>query len=520
MVEIRLTQVQAKVLMGLSEVTEPIRASNLMEVTGEPAMVIGKTLRELEKLHLSDFVDKRQGLWQISNTGKEVVATLQVPVKAAGQTPPKMTPPQESPIGQPIGQPIRPPIGGPEVRATVRTEEATTVQPTPEVPPTQPEGAPQIIVPSKATILREIGERLGIRSDTTKKGEGATLDAIIYFVERTADMDNLTQVWNSVTQMGVPAHIIKRWITLYAQTLTDKQIPEELKERLDTISEKGTVTITEKGEVAPKPKRFSVVAGQIVGDPEGDYDFNQAFKIWAQEKAVPANQADPLGIALEAMVTASKEGPQTALAVLTAMTPFLTKEPPKHDDSPLMTFITAQQAASQLQVQSLQQMLLSATGEKYKAEVEGIKAMITTSQKPPESNQQMQALTEQINSLRESLHQQQITTIQEQNKTMIERMESQITRLETQITAAAQGKAVDSKIGLIDKTLDKGAQELSGVRQDIKGFAQMILAKGEPLPRPRSAQEKQRFGTGMEKGIENAQEAKRLADKLWFPPKS
>jgi len=64
-----------------------------------------------------------------------------------------------------------------------------------------PAGAPaakveaEITVPSQTDILREVGERLGVGR---KKGD-IRLDAIIYYVQRTANLDNLSSVWNALT---------------------------------------------------------------------------------------------------------------------------------------------------------------------------------------------------------------------------------------------------------------------------------------------------------------------------------
>jgi hypothetical protein len=53
----------------------------------------------------------------------------------------------------------------------------------------------EITVPSQTDILREVGERLGVGR---KKGD-IRLDAITYYVQRTANLDNLSSVWNALT---------------------------------------------------------------------------------------------------------------------------------------------------------------------------------------------------------------------------------------------------------------------------------------------------------------------------------
>ena len=55
-------------------------------------------------------------------------------------------------------------------------------------------------------------------------------------------------------------------VTIYAQSLPRKEIPEGLKEKLEAGQEAEKTSAAGEGEVAPKPKRFSIVAGEIVGD--------------------------------------------------------------------------------------------------------------------------------------------------------------------------------------------------------------------------------------------------------------
>ncbi len=119
----------------------------------------------------------------------------------------------------------------------------------------------EITVPSQADILREVGEKLAVGR---KKGE-VQLDTIIYFVQMTANLNDLTSVWNALTKMNVPGDIERRWIEIYAQSLPGKQIPEELKEKLESGLEPEKVRSDAEG-IPPKPKRFSVVGGEIVGD--------------------------------------------------------------------------------------------------------------------------------------------------------------------------------------------------------------------------------------------------------------
>lgn len=86
-------------------------------------------------------------------------------------------------------------------------------------------------VPSQSDLFKAIGEKLGVGA---RKGD-IRLDTITYYVLRTANLDNLTAVWNALTEMGVANDVKKRWIKLYAQNLPGKEMPEELKEKLEMM---------------------------------------------------------------------------------------------------------------------------------------------------------------------------------------------------------------------------------------------------------------------------------------------
>ena len=88
---------------------------------------------------------------------------------------------------------------------------------------------PEITLPSRSDTFKEIGEHLGIGTRGDIK-----LDAVIYYLQRTADMDDLDSVWNSLTEVGVVSDVKKRWIKLYSQTLSDKKISEDLSKKLES----------------------------------------------------------------------------------------------------------------------------------------------------------------------------------------------------------------------------------------------------------------------------------------------
>ena len=129
---------------------------------------------------MAEKPDKKKLLYFLTDRRRE---TLENPpdklvYKSRRRTPPPETPPEippETPPGTPPGTP-------------------------PEIPPETPPGTPpeEIIVPSQADLFRAIGEKLGVGA---KKGD-IRLDAITYYVQRTANLDNLSSVWNALTEMG------------------------------------------------------------------------------------------------------------------------------------------------------------------------------------------------------------------------------------------------------------------------------------------------------------------------------
>ncbi|GAI72294.1 unnamed protein product, partial [marine sediment metagenome] len=236
-----------------------------------------------------------------------------------------------------------------------------------------------------------------------------------------------------------------------------KEIPEELKEKLEAGLESEKVAKAEAGEIPPKPKRFSVVNDQIIGDPEGDLSFKEALQLLAQQKGVPVAQANPLA----AMVEAMKLGPDMATATLTAMIPLITKAP---------------------EGDTITKLILTQMSDLQKELREGQK-----------SSPEIQALTQQLDQLRDTLHNEQLARIQEQNQATTKELIGYIKSLDNKIEAATKGKEVESRIGLMSKALDKGAEQLSGIRQDIKPLAQSFMERGA-APGEKTAAEKTGFG--------------------------
>ena len=287
-----------KVLTYLYEAEELARPKEIGKAIGESALNVGKDLHQLKERGLAEA--EEEGQWKITPDGTASI------IKAKPKAQPKPKP-------------------KPEPKPAVEEKRA---------------------IPTQADILRSIGESLGVGA---KKAAGLSLDAIMYYVERTANLYDLTSVWNALSEMRVANDVKKTWLKLYSQTLPDKKISDELKEKLGTGLESEKVAKAEAGEIPPKPKRFMIVNDQIIGDPEGDLNFKEALQLLAQQKGAPVAQPDPL----VAMVEAMKLGLDMATATLTAMIPLITKEPPKSDDNVLLQFVQTQQQNTQQQMQLL-----------------------------------------------------------------------------------------------------------------------------------------------------------------------
>lgn len=422
-----------KVLAHLYDAEGTVRPKEIAESISDTPLNIGKDLHTLKERGLAE--SEGEGQWKITKAGREWLES-----------------------------------GG--TKETGRKDEKKETAET---------------VPTQADLFRAEGERIGFGS---RKGD-IKLDAVVTYVERIANLDNLTSVWNALTEMGVANDVKKRWVKLYAQNLPGKEIPEELKEKLESGLEAEKLKV-EAGDIAPKPKRFSVIGDEIMGDPEGDLSFKEAVQYLAQKKGASPADAESLALQL------SKQGPEMLTSIVGLITPLL----PKGSSEEGTTLI-----------QGLQQRIEQLADDKHKAEMESLRTEIRSGQRPPEADQQILALSQQLETLREEMRDQQLARIQEQNQAMINALNTKIEQLATGL----QGKQADSKLGLMSEVVQAAKEELSGVRADIKGMAPTFLGRGSPA-KPRTAGEKTSFGAGLEKGIKKAQEAAALEEDLFFKP--
>ena len=428
-----------KVLEALSKMTEPTSPADIGIVIKLSPRDTGKTLYDLGKGGLAQKPDEKQSLWLITDKGRKYI-----------ENPPIPSVRPLSPILEPTTQ---------------ADHSDRPLEPPPPIPPgeEQPD-----TVPSQADLFRAEGERIGFGS---RKGD-IKLEAVVTYVERTADLDDLSSVWNALTEMGVANDVKKRWLKLYSQNVPGAEIPPELKAKLEA----GTDDKVGDKEGSPRAKRFNVIEGQIMPDPEGEYSFSQAVQKAMVEKGASSNQA------AEMATTFAKMNTDT----MNLLIPLLTKAP---------------------EGTSVTQLLITQMGELQKE--------LRAPHGASEGTQQIQALTQQLSELRDTLHNEQLTRIQEQNQATAKELLTLIGGLQQQIKAANEGKQAESKIGLMSHALDTAAKELTGIRQDLKPLAQSIIERGA-TPGEKTAAEKAGFGTGLDKGIERAHEAAELENDLFF----
>lgn len=248
-----------KVLEQLYQTEGTIRPKEIADKIGETPLKVGQDLHALKQRGYAE--SESEGQWKITDEGRESV---------------------ENGDGKETGK--------------ERKDKKTTGT-----------------VPSQSDLFQSVGENLGLE----KKKGGTPLDAIVYYVQRTADLDNLDSVWNALTEMGIAGDVKKRWIKLYAANLPNKELTPELREKLEMDEKKEKVSV----EPAAKPKirLFNVVEGQIYPDEEGAYTFSQALQKVVAERSVSSPAAFDL--------------PQ----LITALTPLFPKEIPKTDNSQLQT---------------------------------------------------------------------------------------------------------------------------------------------------------------------------------------
>jgi len=482
-----------KVLAELYDAEEPVRPKKIAEKIGEISLNVGKDLHRLKERGLAGPAG--EGQWRITPEGREWIED-----GAEGEK------------GEREGE-----KGKGKGRETIET------------------------VPSQSDLFRSIGEKLGVGS---RKGD-IRLDAITYYVQRTADLDNLTSTWNALTEMGVANDVKKRWIKIYAQNLPGKEIPEELREKLEGGEPEKIKTEIEG--IPPKPKRFSIVGGEIIGDPEGDYTFKEALQYVAQQRGASPDEAGSMALEL------SKMGPEMLTTILGAMTPLINKEPPQPDT----TLSQALQALRDVGVFGKQEGgegtllsqldslgLLRKTGEEGRStQIEMLDKLnqLGLLKKPGEEGsatqadmldklnqlgllkkpgeeaegfQTLVALQDDIKELRESLQKQEMDTV----KNAVVSLSNQLGEMRKDM--ANQGK-LEGRYALLDKTIGAIENQLTGIRSDARPMLDSLAHRGGgPGPSMRSPENKAKIAKGLKEATALEREARALEDELLFGVKA
>ncbi len=420
-----------RVLEALSQCVDPAKPADIGSMIEETPFNTGHDLFELEKSGMADKPDKGKSLYKITARGRE---TLENPPDKWVYKSRRETPPHTPPPGTPPGAPSGVPLGA------------------------LPE---EIIIPSQSDLLRSIGENLGVGS---RKGD-IRLDTITFYVQQTANLDNPTSVWNALTEMGVANDVKKRWIKLYIQNLPGRQVPEELREKLEGGLEPDKVKAEDVG-IPPKPKRFSVIGGEIMGDPEGDYNFREALQYVAQQREASPDKEKEGGSILEIIQTLKELG------------------------------------------------LIGKTGEGEPSSLDQLAKLADLGllKKPGEGegSETVRALQIEVKELKESLQKQEMDTL----KSVVVSISNQVTELRKDMSN--QGK-LEGRYALMDKTIGAIDGQLSGLRSDVRPVLDTLARRGGgPGPSQRSPEEKARMAKELKKAVGKEQEAHALEDELLF----
>lgn len=425
-----------KVLAELYEAQDPIRPREIADKIGETSLNVGKDIHRLKARGLAESTG--EGTWVITQEGR---AWLE---------------------------------GGAEgEKGESEGEKGKGKETLPET------------VPSQTDLFRSIGEKLGIGA---RKGD-IRLDAIAYYVQRTADLDNLTSVWNALSEMGIANDVKKRWIKIYAQNIPGKKIPEELREKLEAGLEAEKIKV-ETGDIPAKPRRFSVVNGEIIGDPEGDYSFKEALQCVATQRGASPDEAGSLALEL-------------SKSMLDALTPLLNKEPlSKGGEGALLS-----------QLDSLG--LLKKSGEEGRATQLDILDKINQLgllKKPGEEDagsQTIRALETQVKELADSLRKQEMDTV----KSAVVTLANQVGDMRKEMSN--QGR-LEGRFAILDKTISTIDNQISGIRSDARPVLDSLAHRGGPGPTIKSPEEKRKISKGLKDAVGLEQQARALEDHLLF----
>jgi len=166
-----------------------MRPSDIGELMVMDAYNAGQLAKELRLSKLDEGKNKAKHLYRATEKGKKYKANPPAEIEAA--------PPAEIETGKDL----------PAASSTVKSTEESTPKGTQKGTEVNPPHTPapeekteaekkEGLIPSQADIFRSIADQLSISKAEEAKG-GASLSAIVNFVERTADMDDLNSLRNA-----------------------------------------------------------------------------------------------------------------------------------------------------------------------------------------------------------------------------------------------------------------------------------------------------------------------------------
>ena len=142
--------IRTKILVVLAEASEPLDVQAIAEGAGAQAKSVSEALSRLNREGKVDNPGK--GLWQISDEGRQEVTRISEQTAKSSE----------------------------QVASSKELEQESA----------KPHGETTDTIPSQSDLFRSIGEKLGVGA---RKGD-IRLDAIAYYVQRTADLDRKSVV--------------------------------------------------------------------------------------------------------------------------------------------------------------------------------------------------------------------------------------------------------------------------------------------------------------------------------------
>ena len=174
-------------LTVLSQAIEAMRPSDIGELMVMDAYNAGQLARDLRYSKLIEWDSKAKHLYRITEKGRKYKANPPAEIEAA--PPAEIKPGKHLPAASST-------VSSTEESTKSRTQKGTEASP-PQPPATEEKTKTEkddLAIPSQADIFQSVAEQLSI----SKQKDRTPLSAVVYRVQRTADLDDLNSLWNSV----------------------------------------------------------------------------------------------------------------------------------------------------------------------------------------------------------------------------------------------------------------------------------------------------------------------------------